>query len=310
MSVIGRTRPESGGTGHIEPESPAPARTRRGGGRRRVRWTLIPAWFLLVLGAASMVLPVLFILLTSFRTPKDYARDPASVPREWTLDNVRQAWTVGHFNEYAVNSLWVVAVATLLVVVVSALAAFPLVFIPFRGSQAALTAVIALMILPASIMVVPTFKVVLQLQLQSTYTGLILVYVALSCPFGIYILSNSYRAIPLELMDAAYLDGASQFKAFVTIIIPLAAPSLRTLTVLTALSLWNELLFSLVIMQAPEMRTLTAGVALINSNPQLSGVDNTPVLAAALGLTSVLPFVLYLIFNSSISRGMTAGALK
>ena len=289
----------------------APRRlARRGRTLSGPRFGLAPAWVLLVIGAISAVAPIAFIALTSLRTNIDYAASPLSWPHRWTLGNFRAAWSQGHFGDYALNSALVVAVSVTLVVACSAAAAFPLTFFRFPGRRALLNAVIALMILPASIMVVPTFKLVLQLHLANSYVGLTLVYVSLSTPFGIYLLANFYRSIPVELLDAASIDGATTFQSFRMIVVPMAAPALRTLTVLTALSLWNELLFGLVIMQEPGKRTLTAGVALINSNPQLGGESNVPVLAAALALVSAGPFLLYLVFNSSLSRGMTAGALK
>lgn len=283
-----------------------PARRRR----RRTTLAIAPAWALLAAGAVSMVLPLIFLAATSLKANSDYASSPLSLPTEPVLDNFVRAWTEGQFSVFARNSGIVVVISVIAVVAIAALTAFPLVFITFRGRHTLLTSTIALMILPASVMVVPTFEVVLQLQLLSTYLGLILVYISVSLPFGIYVMASYYRNIPAELFDSASIDGASLFQTFRSIVLPLGRPALKTLTVLTALSLWNELLFGLVIMQNPARRTLTAGIALVNSSPQLGGETNTPVLAAALALAAAPPFLLYLLFNSSLARGMTAGAIK
>lgn len=271
---------------------------------------IFPVWLLMSVAALSMLAPVVFILFTSLRTYSDYTSNRLSLPQEWTLENYYVAWTEGHFSDYTFNSVLVVVISTIGVVVISALAAYPLVFMPLRGRSLMMTSIIALMVLPASILVVPTFQVVLALKLQSTYPGLILVYIALNVPFGIFLLANTYRAIPTELLDAASIDGASTFQTLRLVVIPMAAPALRTLTVLTAMGLWNELLFALVIMQDTSMRTLPVGVALINSNPIQGGAANLTVLAAALSLTASVPFIIYLAFNRSLARGMTAGALR
>jgi raffinose/stachyose/melibiose transport system permease protein len=259
----------------------------------------LPAWAMMALVSLSMLAPAVFLLFTSLRTYGDYSRNPLSIPREWTLENFSVALSAARLDEYAFNTVVVVVTATIAVVVVSALAAYPLVFMQLRGKALIMTSIIALMILPASI-----------LDLQSTYLGLILVYVGLTLPFGIFLLSNTYRSIPTELLGAAAIDGASSFQALRYVVLPMSAPALRTLTVLAALGYWNELLFSLVIMQDPSKRTLTSALALINTNPIAGGASNFTIQAAALSMTAAVPFILYLAFHRNLSQGMTAGALR
>ena len=285
------------------------ARSRRRAVRGRAL-RLAPAWLLLTVGAATMLLPLLFIAVNAFKTPADYDRSALSLPRHPTLANFSDAWRKAGFSHYMLNSVGVVGISVIIVVTLSATAGYAFSFLDFPFRDAGLTTVVAMMILPVSALLVPTFEVVNKLHLLDSYTGLVVVYVAISLPFGVYVMASFFKAVPSQLLEAAWVDGASTLQTFTRIALPLALPALKTLTILTSLSLWNELLFALVIMQSPGHRTLTSGLALLQVDPASGGHPQTTVQAAALALAALPPFVIYLIFNRTVAQGLTAGALK
>jgi raffinose/stachyose/melibiose transport system permease protein len=274
------------------------------------RGRFIPAWMGMVLLALSAVTPLIFVVSTALKTNAAYQDDSFGLTTHLTLANVRTALTTAGFDRYLLNTVGVVGVAVLCTLVLASMAGFAFTFLPFPGRGGGLLSVIALMILPPAVLAVPTFQLILDLGLLNSYAGLTLVYITISLPFGIYLMASFFRGVPGELLDAAWIDGASVFQAFRLIALPLAKPALKTLTVLTSLSLWNELLFGLLIMQDPQHRTLTVGLALLNSDPRLGGSPQTPVLAAALALSALPPFLLYMVFNRTLAQGLTAGALK
>ncbi|MDP3208053.1 MAG: carbohydrate ABC transporter permease, partial [Rhodoglobus sp.] len=141
----------------------------------------------------------------------------------------------------------------------------------------------------------------------NSYLGLILVYASLQLPFGIFMMWTFFQAVPQELIDAAQLDGASLFRTFRSVVLPLAGPAVLTLTTLTFLTLWNELLFSLIILQDAEKRTIIVGLSLLKAT---MGVQSTTVLAAGMLVSVIPPLLLFVLFNRHITAGLTVGAVK
>ena len=162
------------------------------------------------------------------------------------------------------------------------------------------------MSVPPTVLLIPIFKVVLDAGLLNERLGLILVYTALMLPFGIYLLASFMRSVPKELLLAAQVDGAGPLRILWSVVIPLVRPALLTLLTLSFLFLWNELLFSLVILQTEEHRTIMVGIAQAQGQFQ----KNIGVVAAGLLLSMIPPLLIFAFFQRSLTRGLTAGAVK
>jgi ABC-type glycerol-3-phosphate transport system permease component len=247
------------------------------------------------------------VVTTSLRTPQD-SQTGAALPLHPTLANFREVWTIGDFGRYAVNSLIVVVTSVVIIILLASLAgyAFAHLDVPFKAAADRL--VIALLVLPASIFLIPIFKVVVTLGLFNSYVGLILVYTSLQLPFGIFMMGSFFQSIPKEVLQSASVDGASTFRAFRSIVMPLARQPVLALSTLTFLALWNELLFALVILQDPARRTLQVGLTQLQGISVAQNVD--AVTGAGMVISAVPTFLLFLIFNRQIASGLTTGALK
>jgi ABC-type glycerol-3-phosphate transport system permease component len=267
---------------------------------------LVGAWLIFATLALSTIYPLLFLASTALRPKADYTANPAGLPGELTLDNFSGAFEQAHIGQYALNSLLVVVPAVVAVTVIATLAAYALVHFEIPLRRTALALVVLLMAIPPTILLIPVFKVVLDAGLLNDRLGLILVYTALMLPFGIYLLASFMRSVPKELLLAAQIDGAGPLRVLWSVVIPLVRPALLTLVTLTFLFLWNERLFSLVILQTEENRTIMVGIAQAQGQFQ----KNLGVVAAGLLLSMIPPLLIFAFFQRSLARGLTAGAVK
>jgi ABC-type glycerol-3-phosphate transport system permease component len=269
-----------------------------------LRWA--PSLAVLAFLSLLSLFPFFFVAVTAFKTTRDYAQNPLGLPSEPTLEFMRRALTAGHVDVYLLNSLIVVVTAVILLVAISSLAGYALACIGFRGSNLVLLSIVCLLAVPAAVVMIPVYRTVGQLGMINTYPGLILTYTALNLPFSIYLMTSYFGGIPREILEAATIDGAGQFRQFRSIALPLARPALSTSATLNFLWLFNELLFALLILQDDEKRTLPVGLA------TLQGQHTTPVPLLASGLLiSLIPVLLLFFFaQRHLARGLTVGAVK
>jgi ABC-type glycerol-3-phosphate transport system permease component len=266
----------------------------------------VGTWLLFATLALSALYPLVFLAATSFRTDADYVRNPIGVPSSWTLDNVTAAIDEANMARFALNSFIVVVAAVILLMIISCLAAYALTHFDFPLRRSSLVIVVAMMALPPSVLMIPIFRVMLDLGMLNTRHGLVLVYTSLNLPFSIYLLASYMRSIPRELLNAAQIDGAGPLRMLWSVVLPLVRPGLLTLATLNFLTLWNELLFSLLILQDESARTIMVGIAQTQSEYE-TGIG---VLSAALLLSMVPPLLIFALFQRDLARGLTAGAVK
>jgi ABC-type glycerol-3-phosphate transport system permease component len=281
--------------------------------RRRGRRRISPAKFVVIIVcaaiAASTLYPFVFMIFTALKTPEDYVSNKLGLPLPPTLDNFVTALS-GTLGISFVNSVITVGAGTIITVILGCMAGFAFAFLrfPFRG--ALLRIIMIILVLPITVLIPPIFKVILDIGLVNTYPGLILLYVAISIPAGVYMMATFFMAVPRELIESARIDGARPFRVFFEIAVPLARPAFITLGTFTFLGLWNELLFALLIMSSPEQRTLPVAIALLRQSVQNPTLVQDAIIAAGLLLSAALPFLLFVLFNRQITQGMVAGALK
>lgn len=250
--------------------------------------------------------PLWFVVQTSLKTPEAFSLDPTGLPRAPTLANIHALFAAMPFARWVLNSVLVTAVSVTASTAVAMLAAYAVAFGRFLGRRVFLELNIALMALPPVALVVPLFALMVRSGLINTLPSVMLVYTGLMTPFSVFFLVNFFRELPLELIEAATIDGASPARILVRIVVPLSAAAMATLVIVNAIWVWNELLFALVFLQSNEQRTLMAGLALFQGRYS----TNQPLMMAG-ALLSMLPLiVLYLGSQSFFIRGMTAGIGK
>ncbi|QOV21955.1 carbohydrate ABC transporter permease [Anabaenopsis elenkinii] len=269
-------------------------------------WNLKSGNFLrlgvLLLGALIVLLPLLVVFLTSFAPPG--ATVEVSAQTNWSLDNYRDAWQRGQFLLAFANSTLVAIAVTAFQMVTSALAGYALARLKFRGKQALLLVVLATLVIPFQLLVIPIFLVLKWGHLINTYGALILPTAVNG--FGIFLLRQYFQTIPLELEEAASIDGANRLQILWRVMLPLARPALVTLFLFTFIAEWNDLFKPLVFTTRPELRTVQLALAEF----QEQYTNNWPLMMAAVTIATVPVMVLFLIGQRQFIRGIATTGIK
>ena len=260
----------------------------------------------LLLMALVALYPVWFMVSTAFKTQHQYLNNPYAFPWPLSFANFGDAVHGATFFLWFKNSAILTLGSVILSTLAAALAAFAIARMEWIGRDVLLALSTALMVVPPVVMLMPLFILFTNLELVSTYQGVILIYAGLTLPFSIYMLTNFFRAIPHELLESAVTDGARHFSVFWRIVLPLSAPALVTLVVVNGLWVWNELLIALVFLPSDNLKTLMVGVTVFQSRYNL----NVPVTMAGMLLASVPMLLVYLFGQRFFIRGLTAGAVK
>lgn len=257
---------------------------------RRIRQHLI--YVGLILAAAATVLPFVWMLLGSLKPDGEILADPGGwLPHSATLGNYRDWFTTLRIGTFFRNSAIVAVVTVLGNLLFCSMVGYALAKLEFRGKRVLFAAVMTTLMVPGVVTFVPLFVVVAKLHLINTYAGLILPF--LTSPLGVFLMRQFMRSIPDELIEAARIDGAGEFRIFARIVLPLSGPPLATLGILTFLASWNNFLWPLVVAQNQDRYTLPVALSLYSTGEQatrygllLAGsvMVITPILAAFIAL--------------------------
>lgn len=267
---------------------------------RSVVWTLALGWL------AVTLLPLAFVVFTSLKSQQETFDSPVwALPRRFDWSHYAGILQSG-FLTYLRNSLFVVGLSVLLIVVAGAMAAYALARLKFRFNKPLFGLIVAGMIVPLHITLVPIYLMTKAIGLYDTPFALIGPYVATSLPVSIFILAEFMRQIPRELEEAAELDGCGPFAIFRRIFLPLSGPGIATVAIYNGIGLWNEFIFAYVLTSSPSNRTLP--LALWDFQGEYS--SNIPAMLAVVTLTSLPLIVAYGFGQERIVKGMMAGSLK
>ncbi|MFT4285051.1 MAG: carbohydrate ABC transporter permease [Protaetiibacter sp.] len=260
---------------------------------------------LLGIGAVVAIVPFVWMVSGSFRTEADLYASPASLfPNEITLAGYVRIWTELPFLRVVANSFIFAGVTTLLCLLFDSLCAYALARLEFRGRRIAFWLVIATLMVPAQVTLIPVFVELFHLGWLNTYQGLIIPRA--TSAFGIFMLRQFFLSIPKELDEAARIDGAGHLRIYWQVILPLAKPALATLAVLHFMNLWNDLLWPLAMTSTTEMRTLPAALTLFGGQH----VNDHAVLLAGATI-SLLPLALaFFLAQRYFVQGVAQTGLK
>lgn len=252
------------------------------------------------------VLPLYFMLTAALKSDAGYAADPFGLPLRPQWGNLTQAFSRHNFARLFANSALLTLASIVIGTFVASLAAYAFSRMEFRGKRAAFPLVISLMSIPPVVMVIPLFVMVVKAHLINTYTSAVIIYVGLTVPFSIYLLTSFFNTVPKEMVDAAVIDGCSTFGVYRHVMMPLARPAIATLAVVNALWIWNDLLIALIFLQEEAKRTLMVGITVF----QAQYTVNIPLTMAGLSVATIPMLVLYLATQRFIVQGLVTGALK
>jgi ABC-type glycerol-3-phosphate transport system permease component len=261
--------------------------------------------FMVLLVVAS-VLPLYNVLSASFKSLDEYATNPILLPQALTLGNYQYAAFSGHLLQFTVNSLIYVPIGVVLYVIVCVMAGYAFGKMRFALRRPLFLLVLFMSIFPQLLLAMQVSKLISLMHLTNTGLGVVLAWVAYFAPFGTYIMTTYFTDMPYELVEAARIDGASQFRILISIMAPLALPMVATIAIIGFQSMWSELPFSMLILQRESLRTVTVGIAVLRGEYGL----RVPILSAALVIAMVVPLAIFLLFQRYITLGVTAGAVK
>jgi raffinose/stachyose/melibiose transport system permease protein len=258
----------------------------------------------LLLFSVFAVLPGVFSVLASFKNLFDFYNDPLGLPTVWHWENYVQVWTEARIPQAALNTFTVVVLSVPLVLACSCCAAYGISRFKFRGNNALYYLFLLGMIIPAQLTILPLVLLEKNLGLINTYAGLILPYVGIHMPFATFVLASFARTLPGELHDAALIDGANEWQAFLRIMLPLLRPAVATVAILNSVSIWNDFFFPLIV--SPKLPMLQVAVyGLVGQYSTNWGQIFAGVVLSALPLV-----VAYLMLTKQFIAGLSAGAIK
>jgi multiple sugar transport system permease protein len=274
-------------------------------GQRRV--SLVGRLLILVPFLIFILFPFYWVVITSLKTtPQISERRDIFWPRPFTLDQYRDLVLGTPFSTWLWNSVLVAAVATLVSVALASLAAYALSRLKFRGAGLLTTFLLITYLLPGTLLFIPLYKILSSIGLINSYAALIVTYPTFLLPFATWVLMGYFRSIPVELEEAAMIDGASRLVAFWKITLPLAAPAILSVTLFAFTTAWNEFLFAFVFITSESLRTLPIGL----QSMVVGDILPWGKLMAASLLTAVPVAVLYIYAQRYLTEGLTVGGVK
>ncbi|WP_256761034.1 carbohydrate ABC transporter permease [Cohnella sp. WQ 127256] len=250
--------------------------------------------------------PMIWLILSSFRTNREIFTTPFALPKTIDLQNWVDAWNVGNMSTYAKNSVIVTSVTIVGILLFASLAAFAFSKLKFRGSNALMLMFVFGLFMPLQSFFIAQSYIFEKLNLKDSYMGLILPYIGIGLPLAIFLLKAYLDSVPKELMEAAKIDGCSDPVLFSKIILPLLIPSMATVGIFSSLNTWNELLLAMLYIQNDDLKTIPVGLLAFSSRY----MTDYKLLFSALAIITIPIIVLYIFFHRYIVAGLTEGALK
>ena len=266
--------------------------------------SIVRTTFLLVM-TFIILAPVLWFVLSSFKDATELgARPPKIFPTEWAFSNYTEAFQMYNYMRYFTNSVIVTTLATILTLIINSMAAYAFAKYNFRGRDGLFVMTLAMIMIPLQVILIPIYLVVSSLGLVNTYWGMIIP--AAATPTGVFIIRQYMLTIPDELIEAARIDGAGEFRIFARIVLPLCRPALAVVAIFSILWRWNDFLWPLLIAQKEELYTLPVALALLNG--QLVVPYN---IVLAMSVMSIIPVLFMFVFmQRQIVQGIAQTGIK
>jgi ABC-type glycerol-3-phosphate transport system permease component len=264
---------------------------------------------ILLFFAVLFLFPLVWMLFTSIRTTKDlYKYPPTLFPQALTLENYIYIFTeMRGFIRYLVNSIVVTISTVLIVIVSSAMGGYAFGMRKFRGQNVLFMMIVGVLTIPYIMYLIPIYMMELKLGFRNSWIGLILPYVALNLPWGILIMRGAFSTIPLDIRDAAIIDGCNEYQLWYRVLLPIIRPALAATTIITFVFAWQEYMFASTLMTKNEWQTLPVGIVWLRDELQTLVMGRI----GAMVIITILPvLVLFFIFRDFFIEGLSEGMLK
>ena len=256
--------------------------------------------------AIVMLYPIFMMVLSGFKTTPEIFMSPFSMPKKFNIENFQVIWEKTNVPRYFLNSIIVTVSSIALLLITGTMAAYAISRYKFRGALMVSLFFLSGLMLPLRLAIIPLFIQLKYLGLIDSLLGLIFIYTAMSLPATVFILTGFLRSLPKELEDSARMDGASELRIMLDIMVPLVSPALVIAGIYSAVPIWNDFFFPLIFIQSPEWKTLAQGLTTFFAEYSI----NYGVLYAGLSLASLPMIFIFIVQSRRFIAGMTAGALK
>lgn len=264
-------------------------------------------WILIIFFAVYTLFPLIWLILSSLKTNFEFqAMSPFALPKVPQWQNYVNALKVAGLGRMLINSVIVGLAATAVNVIIASMGAYCISRFRFKGRERIFTLFTAGILVPLNALMVPYFVIINKLGLYNTYGGMILLYCAIGIPMSTFLIRGLMDSVPMELEEAAYIDGCGFFGRFFYLILPLSRTGIVTAATFEFLTCWNEFVFANLIVSSEKLRTVQVGIRYFTN--QFS-TDYVSMYAAI--VISIIPSILgYILFQEQIIAGMTSGAVK
>ena len=255
-----------------------------------------------------VILPMLWTLIGSFKTTKEIFKSPFGLPANWNFDNYVSAWVDNNFGGMFLNTVIVVGVSLVLVMVLGAMCAYVLARFSLPGSKVIYYLMLAGLTFPVFLAIVPLFMILQNMQLLNTLAGLIVTYVAFALPFTVFFLFSFFKSLPYEIQEAAYVDGASEWRTFFQVMLPMAKPGMAAVAIMNFLGLWNQFLLPISLNADKDNYVLSQGMAAYASSAGYA-LDFGQMFAAVM-ITIIPVLIVYILFQRQLQGSVSQGTSK
>lgn len=256
--------------------------------------------------AAITLMPVLLVISTTLKTPQDVRVNPFGLFTSFSFQNIVDAWTVGRFSDYLLDSILLSVPSTVLVVAISTMAGYTFARLPFPGRTFLFYLVVLGLLVPFFTFMIPLYFQLRSIGLLDTLPGAILVLTSTGISFGTFFMRAFFAELPVEFEQSARVDGASEWQIFIRVMLPLVGSGIGALTVFTFLANWNNFLIPLLYLPSGQYRPLTAGLYMFTGGRSL---DIGPLAAGT--LITILPvIVLFVLLQRQVTQGFISGGVK
>lgn len=270
--------------------------------------TIIIAYLVLFLWCFFTIFAFLWIALTSLKDNLTLFQNVWALPQQLHFENYKLIWNTFDLKTYFKNSIIIVPISVFLILVFAAPAAYALSRASFKGRNILLNFFVTGMGIPFIVLLIPLYFLLTRLHIIDTLFGLSIVYISLSLPFSIFLLTGFFRSFPSQLEEAASIDGCTPFQTFVKVVLPITSPGLIAVSIFNFIGIWNEYLLALVLTRSEGNRLLSLGVYAIQNSMQYSG--NWVGLFAGIVIVFLPTLLFYIFMSEKIMEGLTLGAVK
>ena len=261
---------------------------------------------ILIIWALVNIFPLGVMVVSGFKSTREIFLSPFSFPSKWSFDSYKEAWTVANFSVYFKNSIIVTVISISFTLFISSMAAYVLARFEFPGRRAIYLFILAGLVLPVRLAILPIFLLIRNMGLNNTLFSLFIVYTAGGISFSTFLLTNFFKTIPMDIEDAARIDGASYFRVYWKIHLPLLRPALATVTVFNFIRVWNDFFFPLIFINDNAKKTIPLGIQNFFGEYAIKW----DLLFAGLNIAVIPIIIFFIILSKQFIGGLTEGAIK